>query len=156
MKRSAAAILVAIASLAALPATATVHSHESHGVAPASITLDHGRKWATDEPLRRYMGEIRVALAQRSDDILAGRLAHEQTLALGAQIEAKVAGIVADCKLPPEADANLHIIVADLLQAAEVMQGRTKLPRDHGTAQAVRAVQMYATYFEHPGWQPVH
>ena len=156
MKRSAAAILVAFASLASLPVIASPHSHESHGTVPVSITLDNGHKWATDEPLRRHMGEIRAALAQRSGEILAGRLAHEQTLALGALIEAKVAAIVTDCKLQPEADANLHLVVADLLQAAEVMQGRTKRPRDHGTAQAVRATQMYATYFEHPGWQPVH
>jgi hypothetical protein len=157
MKRHAAALLFAIAPLAAAPAFASPHSHEAHGAAPeARLTLDHGRRWATDEALRRYMGEIRDALAPWSEAILAGKLTNEQALTLGMHIEMKVAAIVADCKLPPEADARLHVVVADLLEAARVMQGQSKREPARGTAQAVRATQMYATYFDHPGWQPVH
>jgi hypothetical protein len=46
--------------------------------------------------------------------------------------------------------------VADLVQAADILQGRTKLKPQRGTAVATRATQMYATYFDHPGWTPVH
>jgi hypothetical protein len=29
------------------------------------------------------------------------------------------------------------------------------VPFAHGASKALRAVQLYATYFEHPGWRPV-
>ena len=61
-----------------------------------------------------------------------------------------------ECRLPPAADANLHIVVADLVHAADVLQGRTKMKPQRGTAIASRATEMYATYFDHPGWKPVH
>ena len=154
MKRNAAFFIVLLA-LAAAPALASPHSHGDHA-APRQLTFDEGRKWTTDEPLRRHMGEIRSALAANSSRILAGKLTDEEARALGAAIEARVAGIVTDCKLPPEADANLHLVVADLVQAADILQGRTKQRAQQGTAIASRATQMYATYFDHPGWTPVH
>lgn len=158
MKRNRAVLCIAMITLAAaMPAAAAVHAHENaaHG-ATARLTLDQGRKWATDEPLRHHMGEIRDALASHSRAILSGALDDAQAHALGAQIEARVASIVADCRLPPGADANLHLVVADLLRAADTLQGRTSRKPQQGTALATRATQMYATYFDHPGWKPVH
>ena len=158
MKRNAALLLCIGLALGAAPALATIHSHESHDSAhgTAKLTFDHGRKWATDEPLRRHMGDIRDALALKSRAILDGSVSDAEAKALGAHIESRVAAIVTDCKLPPAADANLHLVVADLVRAADILQGRTKQKPQQGTAVATRATQMYATYFDHPGWQPVH
>jgi hypothetical protein len=157
MKRSIATLCIALTFAAAAPAVAAIHSHEAAGhPATSRLAFDAGRKWATDEPLRQHMGEIRNVLARQSRAILAGSLSEADAAALGAQIEARVAAIVTDCKLPPAADANLHLVVADLVQAADILQGRTKQKPQRGTAIAVRATQMYATYFDHPGWRPVH
>jgi hypothetical protein len=157
MKRNAAIFSIALLALGAAPALANVHSHEpaAHGV-PAFLAFDEGRKWATDEALRQRMGEIRDALAGQSRAILAGDLGDQEARALGAQIESRVAAIVTECNLPPAADANLHLVVADLVRAADILQGRTSQKPQRGTAIAVRATQMYATYFDHPGWRPVH
>jgi hypothetical protein len=156
MKRNLTALCITLLALGAgAPALAAPHSHDEHA-APSQLSFDHGRKWATDEPLRRHMGEIGSALAAKSPRILARQLTDEEARLLGAAIELRVAGIVTDCKLPPAADANLHLVVADLVQAADVLQGRTKQPPQKGTAIAARATQMYATYFEHPGWKPVY
>ena len=157
MTRISAVLGIAFVTLGiAVPVLAMPHSDSSHAAHEARLAFDQGRKWATDEPLRRHMGEIRAALSQRSGDILAGRLTDRQAQDLGTLIEARVALIVTDCKLPPEADANLHLIVADLVEAAEILQGRTKQKPQRGTAIAARAAQMYATYFDHPGWKPVY
>jgi hypothetical protein len=164
MKRSTAILSIAFTTLSlAVPATAAVHSHEpaghhsaGHHPATSRLAFDAGRKWATDEPLRQHMGEIRNALAGQSRAILEGSLSDADAKALGAQIELRVAAIVAECKLPPAADENLHLVVADLVQAAEILQGRTRQKAQRGTALATRATQMYATYFDHPGWRPVH
>ena len=156
MKRNVTALCLTLLALgAAAPVLAVPHSHDAHA-APAQLSFDHGRKWATDEPLRRYMDEIRSAIASRSSRILGGELTDEEARVLGSAIELRIAGIVTDCKLPPEADANLHLVVADLVQAADILQGRTKQRPQAGTAVAARATQMYATYFEHPGWKPVY
>ena len=156
MKRNAALFIAMLALGAAAPAFASPHPHQDHAATQA-LTFDQGgRKWETDEPLRRHMGEIRSALAAKSSRILTGKLTDEEAFALGAAIEARVAAIVTDCKLPPAADANLHLVVADLVRAADILQGRTKERAQRGTAVASRATQMYATYFNHPGWKPVY
>lgn len=158
MKRNAALILISITLGGITPVVATVHSHDAASMQGATTRLafDQGRKWATDEALRQHMGAIRNALAKQSGAILAGSLSDADAHSLGVQIESRVASIVSDCKLPPAADANLHLVVADLVQAADILQGRTNHKPQRGTAIAARATQMYATYFDHPGWAPVH
>lgn len=161
MKRTSAALcIVALAIGAGVPAYAVgPHSHEAHANAdhPAQdrLSLDQGRKWATDETLRRYMEEIRASLEQSRDAILNDRLSPEQEKALARTIESRVAAIVTECKLDPRADANLHLIVADLVQAADILQGKTIAQPRQGAVRAARATQMYATYFDHPNWTPI-
>ena len=161
MRRNSLALCIAAIALGTtVPAyAADPHSRGVHPNAaqPAQdrLSLDQGRKWPTDEALRRNMEEIRAALAQRRNEILGDWLTPEQERALAGTIENRVAAIVADCKLEPRADANLHFIVADLVQAADILQGKASGPRRNGATLAVRATQMYATYFDHPGWRRV-
>ena len=155
LHRTIAAFALAMAASAApLALAATAEGHD-HGHAPQALQLDHGRKWATDAPLRRGMGDIRDALAARRDAIHRGRLSAAGYRELGATIENRVAGIVADCKLPPEADANLHIVIAELVAAADAMQGRSEEKPAQGAERAVNATHAYAKYFEHPGFKPI-
>jgi len=128
------------------------HHHHAAGE-PKKLSLDHGKKWATDEPLRANMTAIRTALAEKKEGIHHGTLAPDDYKALGTTIEAKVATIVAECKLAPAADANLHVIVAELLAAADAMQGKSPTAPTAGASQAVRAVNRYGKYFDHPGWK---
>jgi hypothetical protein len=46
--------------------------------------------------------------------------------ALAAKLNTEVGGIVAQCKLEPKADEQLHLVIADVLSGAEAMQGKTK------------------------------
>jgi len=163
MERVDAILLAALllsfgAGLPAQASGAHVHgdsaAHES--LQGPVLRLDGGRQWATDEALRGHMEGIRDELARRRDAIAAGRLERDDARALGLAIERRVAGILTDCRLEPQADANLHLIVADLVAAADVLQGKSKRPVERGAHQAVRAAQMYATYLAHPGWTPVY
>ena len=117
--------------------------------------LDHGKKWATDVPLRKNMTEIRAALAASEAGIHKGTLTPDDYKALGTLVEARVATIVAECKLEPAADANLHLVVADLVASADAMQGKSKTTPGAGAVQAVRAVNEHGLYFNHPGWKPL-
>jgi len=136
-------------AVAATDQHAAGHAHE----APAKLELDHGKPWATDAPLRKGMEALRAAFAARLAAIHAGTLAPEDYAALGAKIEGEVATIVAECKLEPKADAVLHVIVAELLAAADVLQGRAPGTPAAGAHRAVTALNDYGRYFDHPQWQ---
>ncbi|QJR16254.1 hypothetical protein [Usitatibacter palustris] len=161
MKRAATALCIAaLAVSAAITAYAAgPHSQERHAgtVHSASnrLSLDQGRKWSTDEALRRSMEEIRAALAQHRDAILRDMLSTDQERALGRTIENRVAAILGESRLEASAAANLQLVVADLVQAADILKGMANPHGLRGDTLAVRATQMYATYFEHPGWKPV-
>ncbi|HSN21571.1 MAG TPA: hypothetical protein VLS49_12885 [Usitatibacter sp.] len=150
---AASALLLATA----LPALAAdPHAHSQGAEPPAhGITLDHGRKWATDAPLREGMGNIREALERRHAALAKGALDAAAYAELGAVIEKNVASIVANCKLGPEADANLHVVVAQLVDAADSMRSPSGMKRIEGAQKAMGAVDLYGRYFDHPGWKPL-
>ena len=150
-----AAALGAVAPLAL--AADEHHGHEAHHGAegPAKLTLDHGRKWPTDAPLRDHMSAIRTALAAQLHGIHENTLKPEEFAALGATVEQRVGRIVAECKLDPKADAMLHIVVADLVAGADEMQGKGDLAPRVGAHKAAMALNAYGKHFRHPGWKPL-
>jgi len=147
----AAALLVLGASQPALAADA--HSHAAD--APAKLALDHGKKWTTDAPLRQRMGEIRALMAPQVGAVHGKKLSPTQYAALGTAIEQKVAAIVAECKLPTDADAMLHLIVADLVAGADIMQGKAAGDPADGAHKVVTAANAYGRYFNDAGWKPL-
>ncbi len=154
LNRGIAALAGLCLALAGNAVAATDHHHAGHAhEAPAKLELDRGRPWATDAPLRKGMDALRAAFAERLAAIHAGTLAPGDYAALGATIEVEVATIVAECRLEPKADAVLHVIVAELLAAADVLQGRAPGTPAAGAHRAVIALNDYGRYFDHPQWQ---
>lgn len=136
------------------PLAADPHSHEPAAAAHA-ISLDNGRKWATDGPLRDGMTRIRDALAAHHPEVGAGSRGAAQYEALASTIETNVASIVANCKLSPEADRNLHVVVAELVAATDDLRGKSASAPAEGVHRAVAATNLYGRYFNHPGWKPL-
>jgi hypothetical protein len=149
-----ASAIVAGVALAASAAPPAADPHQ-HAAAPAKLTLDHGKRWATDPPLREGMSAIRSALAPKLAAVHKGTLTAAEYRSLGATVESQVAEIVAKCKLEPAADANLHLIVADLVAGADAMQGKSPRTPAAGAQQVARALDQYGRYFDHPGWKPL-
>jgi len=146
------AVTLAALSLGPAALAADTHAH-GHGAAPAKLQLDQGRKWATDAPLRRGMEAIRDAVHGAPAPLHKATARPEAYAELGKRIETQVGRIVQECKLPPEADAQLHIVVAELVAGADAMKG-AKVARA-GRAGLVKvdgALNSYAKYFDHPGW----
>lgn len=150
-----AGALPALVLAVAMPALAAdPHDHGSAQSAAHAISLDQGRKWATDAPLREGMSAIREALARQHPE--SGKASGADYEALAATIEKNVASIVANCKLPPEADRNLHFVVADLVAATDELRGKTAgVAPAEGVHKAVQAVNVYGRYFQHPGFKPL-
>ena len=138
----------------ALPAAAqTAHEHQHTGAAVANLQLDAGHKWATDASLRSGMAQIRAAFDTDHPAIHAGKETDAEYEALAARIESQVNDIVKNCKLPAAADANLHYVIADLLQGVSLMRGKDPAGTRHDGAALVHgALNAYGTYFDDPGW----
>ena len=157
-------LLVTLTSLALLAATPSVvlaqHEHqqqETHGSgsAVAQLQLKDGQKWQTDAPLRLGMANIRAAFDADHPAIHAGKQTDDQYAALATRIDQQVKSIVANCRLPADADANLHLVVADLLQGVSLMRGEdTARSRHDGAALVHGALKAYGQYFDDPAWQP--
>ena len=80
------------ASAAPASGTPATDSHQHAAATPTKLMLDHGKKWATDEPLRRNMGEIRTALVAKATAIHHTTLTADDYKALGSLVEAEKAG----------------------------------------------------------------
>ncbi|OFZ68936.1 MAG: hypothetical protein A2Z01_00520 [Betaproteobacteria bacterium RBG_16_58_11] len=131
------------------------HQHEP-GASPSMLKLNDGKKWATDAPLRKGMESIRAAMAAALPTIHTNKLSSAKYNALAQKTNNQVAYIVANCKLDPQADAQLHLIIADLLSGVEAMQGKMKgAKRQTGAVKALGALEKYDAYFDHPGWKPI-
>lgn len=146
-------ILAALIAVAAVSSLAATEEHQQHQ-APAhlQLSLDHGRKWATDEPLRAGMENIRSSMAGNLERIHNGKLTSERYHALGTAIQQQVTTIITQCKLDPQADAMLHIVISDLLSGADAMQGKGDMAPASGAHKVVKALNAYGDYFNHPGW----
>jgi hypothetical protein len=139
-----------------LPAGAqTAHEHQHAGAAVAKLQLDAGHQWATDASLRSGMAAISAAFDADHPAIHAGKETDAEYEALAARIESQVNDIVKNCKLPAAADANLHYVIADLLQGVSLMRGTDPARTRHDGAALVHgALIAYGKYFDDPAWQP--
>lgn len=132
------------------------HAAHEHGSPTATLQLDAGKKWGSDEALRSAMGAIRRDMAAALRDIHENRLPASAYGKLAGTVESEVGKIVANCKLAPEADAQLHLIVADLLAGAEQMSGKVKkAKRRDGAVKVIAALENYATYFDDAQFKPL-
>jgi hypothetical protein len=112
-------------------------AHEAHGT--ASMALNAGKRWETDEALRLGMQRIRDAAAQ------------QQGAALANTIKEQVNYLIANCKLDPKADATLHGIISQLLTGADMLN---KNPESSEGMEKIRhALHQYPDYFNDPDFE---
>lgn len=135
------------------------HSHE-HAAKHVALTLNAGKKWTTDEPLRNAMARIRNALEPVLIDIHENRLTTSGYAVLAGKVNDEVAYMVSHCKLEANADAQLHVIIGELLEAAGIMgsaEGKAShTQRQNAAVKVVTALENYAIYFEDKDWKPLN
>lgn len=125
------------------------HEHQQAGAMIVKMQLDNGRKWVTDAPLRTGMAAIQLAFDTDHAAIHARTESNAQYEALAGRIEREIEGIIAQCRLSPVADANLHYALADLSRGVGLMRGEDPARSRHDGAALVHgALIAYATYFD--------
>lgn len=134
-------------SLASLSSPLLAQDHAHHAPADSSAAADAAR-FATDAPLRKGMQDIRQAV-DRLGHYERGHLSAQDAVAAAGQVETGVRYIIANCKLPPDADAALHAIIVPLLQNATALKAD---PARRDAIPAMRqALQQYERRFDDPG-----
>ena len=149
---TATAMAALLAVGAPLQAQTAAHDHGSG--APQALQLNQGQKWGTDAPLRKGMDNIRGLVAPKLTAAHAGKLQPAQYRELAGKLENEVGFIVQNCKLAPDADAQLHLVIADIGAGLDAMNGKTAGtdPAD-GLLKVTQAVNQYRTHFDHPGFR---
>lgn len=132
-------------------AHSSAHAHEGHGA--AALALNNGARWETDQPLRIGLQRIRDAVQSAADAQAKARLTAGQTAQLAATIQENVNHLIANCKLPPQADATLHVFITDLLSGAGML--KEDPASSQGLSLLVEALRKYPEYFNHPEWKPL-
>lgn len=146
-----------IAATLATPLAALAADHHGHDAAATSkLERNAGKKWATDAPLRQAMTALRSAVATTLPKAHAGKATAADYEALSKEANAQVAYIVQNCKLDTKADAQLHTVIAGILNGAEVAEGKQAgKERAEGVVQIAQGLNSYGTYFDHAGWKPI-
>jgi hypothetical protein len=150
-KRLATALLVVgLASFAGGAFATTPHSDDGHGAGLQELRLDQGKRWPTDEPLRQGMSDIRAAMATAFPQIHMRQFTSAQYGALAARLQEGVDHIVGNCRLPEEADAQLHVVLMQIVDGTEAMMSGSD--RLGGGMRVIQAIEAYGRHFDHPDW----
>jgi len=149
------ALLLVLALSSPLAVLAAADSHDSHGKSgPQKLELNAGKKWGTDPALRQAMSGIRKSVAQTLPAAHSGKATPADYDAFGRDVTAQVTYMIENCKLDPRADAQLHLIVADLMSGVEAAQGKQgEKKRAEGVVMVAQAANAYGRHFDHAGWQ---
>lgn len=154
--KSPIALLLAVALSSPLAALAAADAHDHGKSAPHKLELNAGKKWGTDEALRKAMSEIQASVTQTLPAAHAGKATAADYEAFGKDVTAQVTYMVENCKLDPKADAQLHIIVADIMNGVEAAQGKHgEKKRAMGVVKVAQAANAYGKHFDHAGWQAI-
>ena len=124
-------------------------SHEAHSTA---VTPPAGERWPTDEPLRAAMTRLQAAVNEALRAHERGTLDATHAQALAQSVEKEVAFMIENCKLPPQADAALHVLIGRMLSAVARLK---ETPADENALpELAHVLQQYSETFDHPNWTP--
>ncbi len=155
--KSPLVLLLAVALSSPLAALAATDAHDHGTTDTHKLGLNAGKKWGTDDALRQAMSAIRVSVSQTLPVAHSGKATPAEYDAFAKGVTGQVAYIVENCKLDPAADAQLHIIVADIMNGVEAAEGKHgEKERASGVVKVAEAANAYGKYFNHAGWKAVN
>jgi hypothetical protein len=99
------------------------------------------------------MSEIRTAMVDALPPIHANKFSREAFDELAGRVQGQIDYVTANCKLPEEADRQLHIVLEQILDGIAVMKADKE--RAEGAVKIVQALELYGTHFSHTGWKPL-
>ena len=135
-------LLLSAALLAFASAAAPAHDH-----AVPSPAASAAARYPADAALRTAMGRVRNAVGA-FEHARHGHMGAEPVRALADHLDAQVAKVFSECRLEPQADASLHVLLGTLLKGSRAIR---QAPDDYAPVAAMeRALADYARLFDDP------
>lgn len=155
---SRSSVLKACVSVGLIFISAQVCAEEkTHGPGEhnARHTLNKGKKWETDDVLKRGMDDIRQTISASQEAIEKNQLQSRDYQQLAEAMDKSLVNIVKNCKLTKQTDAAFHtIVLADMSQSIELMRTSPKHEIQRAAALGtLQTLRNYGEYFQHPGWK---
>ncbi|MCB0350035.1 MAG: hypothetical protein KDD38_02555 [Bdellovibrionales bacterium] len=126
------------------------HDHHHHEKTELKLSFNNGKKWPTDLALRSNMDAIHDHIKSKIKKIHAGDMTDGEFKKLGEQIKTNTDDIFKNCKLEPEADAQLHLVMAGILTASEKLVGKASLQEKRKAVDEILShYKSYLKYFDH-------
>ncbi len=132
---------------------AFAQEHHHHAMKEQVLELNHGVKWPIDESLHAGMSSIRQHLMLNLDAIHYNKFSTPEFLALAVAFDQQLQFIFENCKLPPQADAQLHVLLAKIMRGNEMIKSAEDKKR--GAVMILQALQNYPLYFDDQNWQDI-
>jgi hypothetical protein len=98
------------------------------------------------------MSRIRTEMAASQPGNQGEKVSLQQYQAMANKVNEQVAFMMQNCKLDKDADAMLHLVLADIIAGVDAMAGQNWGDARQGAKKVKHALENYATYFNHPGW----
>lgn len=131
-------------------AIAAEHAHH-HAENEVKLSLNEGVKWPIDKSLHIGMTNIKTEIANNLDSIHHEKFTDEQYAVLATSLDKQLSFLFANCKLPPLADAQLHTLLAKVMQGVDKIKHSNS--KKQGAVLIIQALQDYPVYFEDADWQ---
>jgi len=125
--------------------------HQSHTGHDSAPVLEEGQRWASDAPLREAMLKIREHVEANTAAFHEGTLSVAAARDLADGVELDVQFIIANCRLAPEPDAALHVLIGRIFTATGALRANPESMG--GLPQLVAVLHDYGLTFDHPGWE---
>lgn len=129
---------------------ATEHEHH-HEENDAKLSLNDGNKWPIDKSLHIGMSNIKNEIANNLQDIHHERFTDEQYTILAGTLDQQLSFLFKNCKLPPLADAQLHTLLAEIINGVDKIKHANN--KKQGAVLIIQALNDYPVYFFDPNWQ---
>lgn len=159
--KSSQRFLLAIAlalplSLAGNAFAATTDNHDNHDLSTQALELNAGQKWAIDAPLRQGMSKIHSSVTSMLTALHDGKLSDAQYDAFATDVNDQFTYIVQNCKLEPQADAQLHIVLGNVMAGLDIARGKEQgQNRELGVVKVAQILNAYGDHFDHADWKKI-
>lgn len=145
--------ITAIAFNCLLSYSTVAKEHQHHHTSPQVLQLNQGAKWQIDQSLHTGMVNIQQQLQLSLDAIHYNKFSHAQFAVLASAVDKQLNFIFENCQLAPQADAQLHLLLAKIMQGNDLMKsGKNK---KSGAVIVLQALQEYPRYFNDSNWQNI-
>ncbi|ODS51056.1 MAG: hypothetical protein ABS42_00445 [Bdellovibrio sp. SCN 50-8] len=135
------------------------HSHSAHTSAKSQelvLKLNGGKKWDTDAPLRQGMEKIKNLINADLQQIHNRKAVESTYKRISEGVDSQIQYLFQNCKLAPEADAQLHVVLSKIISGSKRMKdGKNLDERRAGAIEVLGALDSYNKYFDHPGWKSI-